>query len=183
MLDKLSFLLLTDNHTIKPFDCEDDDLNDFLFNEAILYKEQMLATTFLIENEERTLGYYSILSDAFRVEEINFTSKSQYKKFVGELLPHPKRYLKNIPAVKIGRLGVDKMCKGKGLGSIMMHNIIVNCIKLNEQQACRIVTVDAYKQAQSFYERFGFKYFTHKDENQEVRQMFLDLSNVINIKA
>ena len=143
----------------------------------------MLATTFLIENEERTLGYYSILSDAFRVEEINFTSKTQYKKFVGELLPHPKRYLKNIPAVKIGRLGVDKMCKGKGLGSIMMHNIIVNCIKLNEQQACRIVTVDAYKQAQSFYERFGFKYFTHKDENQEVRQMFLDLSNVINIKA
>jgi len=40
------------------------------------------------------------------------------------------------------------------------------------------VTVDAYKQAQSFYERFGFKYFTHKDENQEVWQMFLDLINV-----
>ena len=34
----ISVLLLTENHTIKPFDCEDDDLNDFLFNEAILYR-------------------------------------------------------------------------------------------------------------------------------------------------
>jgi len=175
MFKDLSFLLLTEDHTIKPFDCEDEDLNDFLFKEAILYQKQMLATTFIVENNERTLGFYSVLSDSLHIREELFPSKSQYKKFVGELLPHPKRYLKNIPAVKIGRLGVDKMCKGKGLGSIMMHNIIVNCIKLNEQQACRIVTVDAYKQAQSFYERFGFKYFTHKDENQEVRQMFLDL--------
>ena len=56
-LEGLSFFQLKENYPIKPFDCEDDDLNDILFNEAILYKEQMLATTFLIENEERTLGY------------------------------------------------------------------------------------------------------------------------------
>ena len=54
----ISVLLLTENHTIKPFDCEDDDLNDFLFNEAILYRKELLATTFVIENNERTLGYY-----------------------------------------------------------------------------------------------------------------------------
>jgi len=176
--EEISVLLLTKDHTIKPFDCEDDDLNDFLFNEAILYQEQMLATTFIIENNERTLGYYSILNDAFRVEEANFSSKSQYKKFVGELLPHPKRYLKSIPAVKIGRLGIDKTCKGKGLGTQIIYDVINECLNLNEKQACRIITVDAYKQAQSFYEQFGFKYFTHKDENQEVRQMFLDLINV-----
>jgi len=180
MLDKLSFLLLTDNHTIKPFDCEDDDLNDFLFNEAILYKEQMLATTFLIENEERTLGYYSILSDAFRVEEINFTSKSQYKKFVGGLLPHLKRHLKNIPSLKIGRLGVDKTYKGKGLGRILLEGIIANCIALNKKQACRLITVDAYRQAFPFYERFGFQYISNNDENEEVRQMFLDLMTISN---
>ena len=28
---EVSVLLLTETHTIKPFDCEDDDLNDFLF--------------------------------------------------------------------------------------------------------------------------------------------------------
>ena len=45
MFKDLSFLLLTEDHTIKPFDCEDEDLNDFLFKEAILYQKQMLATT------------------------------------------------------------------------------------------------------------------------------------------
>ena len=44
--ENFTVLLLTDDHIIKPFDCEDEDLNDFLFNEAILYQKQMLATTF-----------------------------------------------------------------------------------------------------------------------------------------
>ena len=105
--EDLTFLLLTEGHIIKPFDCEDEDLNDFLFNEAIPYKEQMLATTFILESSERTLGYYSVLSDGFRVEENLFLSKSQYKKFL-KLVPHSKRHLKNIPAVKIGRLAIDK---------------------------------------------------------------------------
>ena len=37
----ISVLLLTETHTIKPFDCEDDDLNDFLFNESILYSQRV----------------------------------------------------------------------------------------------------------------------------------------------
>jgi len=64
-----------------------------LFEKAIPYRKEMLATTFLIENKERTLGYYSLLSDSFRVEETLFTSKNQYNKFK-KILPHPKRYLK-----------------------------------------------------------------------------------------
>ena len=46
--EKITVLLLSENHTIKPFDCEDEDLNDFLFKEAILYQKQMLTTTFII---------------------------------------------------------------------------------------------------------------------------------------
>ena len=180
MLDKLSFLLLTDNHTIKPFDCEDDDLNDFLFNEAILYKEQMLATTFIVENSERTLGFYSLLNDTMQIKEELFPSKSQYKKFVGGLLPHLKRHLKSIPSLKIGRLGVDKTYKGKGLGRILLEGIITNCIAFNKNQACRLITVDAYRQAFPFYERFGFQYISKNDENEEVRQMFLDLMTISN---
>ena len=46
-LEGLSFFQLKENYPIKPFDCEDDDLNDFLFNEAIPYTKEMLATTSL----------------------------------------------------------------------------------------------------------------------------------------
>jgi len=147
MFKDLSFLLLTEDHTIKPFDCEDEDLNDFLSKEAILYQKQMLATTFIIENEERTLGFYSVLSDSLQIREELFPSKSQYKKFVQNLIPHRKRHLKNIPSLKIGRLGIDKTYKGKGLGSILLESIINEAIELNKRQACRLITVDAYRQA------------------------------------
>lgn len=70
-----------------------------MFEKAIPYRKEMLATTFLIENKERTLGYYSLLSDSFRVEETLFTSKNQYNKFK-KILPHPKRYLKSIEVSK-----------------------------------------------------------------------------------
>ena len=75
MFKDLSFLLLTEDHTIKPFDCEDEDLNGFLFKEAILYQKQMLATTFIVENNERTLGFYSVLSDSLQIREELFPSK------------------------------------------------------------------------------------------------------------
>ena len=175
MLEELSFLLLSENHIIKPFDCEDEDLNDFLFEEAILYQKQMLATTFIIENKERTLGFYSVLNDSLQIREELFPSKTQYKKFIQCLIPHPKRHLKNIPSLKIGRLGIDKTYKGKGLGSIILEGIINDAIELNKKQACRLITVDTYRQALPFYERFGFQYITNKDEQKDVRQMFLDL--------
>ena len=108
LLKGLSFFRLKEGHTIKPFDCGDDDLNEFLFEEAVPYRKQLLATTFVIEDDNRTLGYYSLLNDSLQLKEELFSSKSQLKKFLRDLIPYPKRHLKNIPSVKIGRLAVDK---------------------------------------------------------------------------
>ena len=178
-LQDVSVLVLTENHSIKPFDCEDDDLNEFLFQEAIPYRKEKLATTFVVENNERTLGYYSLLNDSLQLREDMFASKSQFRKFLRELMPYPKRHLKTIPALKIGRLAIDKSFKGKGLGSVIMANIISKCIKMNKEQACRLITVDAYKQAIPFYQKMGFKFLTEDDKNDTTRLMFLDLANII----
>ena len=176
---EVSVLLLTETHTIKPFDCEDEDLNDFLFNEAVPYQKELLATTFVMENDKQTLGYYSLLNDSLQLKEEMFTSKSQYNKFRRHLLPYPKRYLSNIPSVKIGRLAIDKTFKGKGLGSVIMANIISKCIKMNQEQACRLITVDAYKQAVPFYQKMGFKFLIKGDKDDTTRLMFLDLTSFI----
>ncbi|ATA79475.1 GNAT family N-acetyltransferase [Capnocytophaga sputigena] len=177
--DEVSILLLTEGYSIKPFDCEDEDLNDFLFNEATPYQKELLATTFVMENDEQTLGYYSLLNDSLQLREDMFASKSQFRKFLRELMPYPKRHLKTIPALKIGRLAIDKSFKGKGLGSVIMANIISKCIKMNKEQACRLITVDAYKQAIPFYQKMGFKFLTEDDKNDTTRLMFLDLANII----
>jgi len=179
-LEGLSFFQLKENYPIKPFDCEDDDLNDFLFNKALLYQKELLATTFIVENEERTLGYYSVLNDSLQLKEEDFPSKSKYKKFLSYLIPHPKRHLKSVPAVKIGRLAIDKTYKGMGLGRILVDNIVDDCIELNKTIACRLITVDAYKAALPFYQKSGFEFLTEKDEQEEIRQMFLDLTNLDN---
>ena len=177
--DEISILLLTEDYPIKPFDCEDEDLNDFLFNEAVPYRKELLDTTFVMENDKQTLGYYSLLNDSLQLKEEMFTSKSQFRKFLRELMPYPKRHLKTIPALKIGRLAIDKTFKGKGLGSVIMANIISKCIKMNQEQACRLITVDAYKQAVPFYQKMGFKFLIEGDKDDTTRLMFLDLTSFI----
>jgi len=177
--EEISILLLTEDYPIKPFDCEDEDLNDFLFNEAVSYQKELLATTFVMENDKQTLGYYSLLNDSLQLKEEMFASKSQFRKFLRELMPYPKRHLKTIPALKIGRLAIDKTFKGKGLGSVIMANIISKCIKMNEEQACRLITVDAYKQAIPFYQKMGFKFLIEGDKDDTTRLMFLDLTSFI----
>ena len=177
--DEISILLLTEDYPIKPFDCEDEDLNDFLFNEAVPYRKELLATTFVMENDKQTLGYYSLLNDSLQLKEEMFTSKSQFRKFLRELVPYPKRHLKTIPALKIGRLAIDKTFKGKGLGRVIIDTIINHCIDLNEDQACRVITVDAYAQAVNFYHKIGFEFLTKLDEKEETRLMFLDLTSFI----
>ena len=83
-----------------------------LFEKAKFYKQEFLATTFILENEEQTVAYYSIFNDSLKVEEEGFASKSAFKRFLKDLVSHPKRHLKSFPALKIGRLGIDKDFKG-----------------------------------------------------------------------
>ena len=62
MFEGYSLIKLTEDTIIKPFDCDDDDLNDFLINKAKKYYSEHLATTFIIEDANITVAYYSILT-------------------------------------------------------------------------------------------------------------------------
>lgn len=182
-LTGLSLIKLTEDTIIKPFDCGDSephaDLNDFLFNKAKNYLKEHLATTFIIESNEITYAYYSILNDSLRVEQLSFASKSAFQRFLKNLVSHRKRHLENFPAIKIGRLAVNKNIQISGLGKMIVNNIIQYAINLNEDCACKIITVDAYSESLGFYEKMGFEYFTENDSEESERQMFLDLTPII----
>jgi len=53
---------------IKPFESEDEELNDFLLEDAKNYLTQMLAVTYLIENEADTIAYFCISNDNLKRE-------------------------------------------------------------------------------------------------------------------
>lgn len=61
--DKFVFRQINGETEIKSFDCGDADLNDFLSNDAINYYKSMMALTYLIEDKDKTVAYYSLLND------------------------------------------------------------------------------------------------------------------------
>jgi len=179
-LEGLSLIKVSDDTLIKPFDCGDEDLNDFLFNKAKNYHKELLATTFVIEDTANTVAYYSIFNDSLRVEEFDFASKSAFKRFLQQLTSHPKRHLRYFPAIKTGRLAVNQNIKKSGFGKMIINHIIDFALNLNEECACKLITVDAYEQSLSFYAKMGFSYLSENDKGKNTRQMYLDLMPLIN---
>jgi hypothetical protein len=176
----LSLIKLKSETIIRSFDCGDDDLNDFLVSKAKEYQRELLAVTYILENEERTIAFFSIFNDSLRVQEIAFASKSAFKRFLSKLVSHPKRHLEYFPALKIGRLGVCNTTKNAGLGTAIINFIISLAIDQNDYCACKLITVDAYAQSLGFYEKKGFTYFTEADKGKDTRQMYLDLTPIFN---
>ena len=87
---------------IKPFDCGDTDLNGFLCDDASHYQQQLLANTFILEDEHQTIAYFCLLNDKISQTTI---ARNLWRK-IRKTLPHEK-HLGSYPAVKIGRLAVS----------------------------------------------------------------------------
>jgi predicted GNAT family N-acyltransferase len=107
---------LTDTYQIKPFDCGDEDLNDFLFNSSKNYQEQLLAVTYIWEDEVNTIAFFSLLNDKVSVEQFE---KARWR-FLRKTIPH-KKHLLSYPAVKIGRLAVSNAYKGNDYGTDILN--------------------------------------------------------------
>lgn len=141
-----------------------------------------MSTTFVIEDSEKTYAYYSIFNDSLRVQENNFASKNAFKRFLKSLVSHPKRHFEYFPAIKIGRLAVNKNIENSGTGRTIVNYIIDFAIEQNTKCACKLITVDAYSNSLGFYEKMGFEYFSDKDEGKDTRQMFLDITPYVKAK-
>lgn len=175
-------LLKVDSNTqIKPFNCDDEDLNSFLLEKSIGYSNELLATTFVIEDTNETIAYFSIFNDSVKVHDIEFASKSAAKRFLSNLVSHPKRHLKYFPALKIGRLAVTNSQKTGGIGKSIIYFIIDKALQQNEICACKLITVDAYDKSLGFYEKMGFTYFSDLDKGKDTRQMYIDLTPLMDI--
>ena len=62
---KLRQFQLTEDSDIKPFKCADDDLSEFLFEDAKLFQRELMAVTYLLEymEQNKTAAYFSLLAD------------------------------------------------------------------------------------------------------------------------
>lgn len=167
---------LGENDTVSKFDCGDEDLNDFIFGDAMLYFKVRLATTYVLEdkNTKETIGYFSLAHD--RISLTDFPSNSAYNRFRKQFFAQGKMF-KSYPALKICRLATDKKYHGEGIGT-MMVNMIITSYKSDNKAGCRFITVDAYADALPFYYQQGFVPLSKEDEDSPTRLLYFDLENI-----
>ena len=170
-LSDFEFVQLTKDTQLLPFDSEDEDLNNFLIEDAKNYSVDLMAVTYLFVDKEKQqiAAYFSLLNDKMAYDP---REKSIWNR-INRLIPNSKRR-RSYPSAKIGRLAVGKDYVHGGLGSQILGYIEYYLVT-NPKLGCRFLTVDAYAKATDFYRKNDFEYFTMLDTLDATRLMYLDL--------
>jgi predicted GNAT family N-acyltransferase len=144
---KFKFETLSKDFARDDFDCGIESLNDFLRRYALQNLKKNISVTVVAvseENPKKILGYYSV-----SMAQVNF------KNLPTDLAKGIPRY--PVPAMRIGRLAVDRTAQGAGLGGELLRNALHRALDLSREVGTCIVLVDALDEnAKRFYEKYGF---------------------------
>ncbi len=174
--EEFEFAKVVDYSVFKEFDCGNQDLNDFIQNDAAIHKEELVAETYffkLTDIDTPPLAFVSLLNDSIKL------STTRQRK----LVPNRIRLYPEYPAVKIGRLGVHKEFQDSGIGLIIL-DILKSLFTTDNRTGCRFLTVEAYNSERvlNFYFNNDFRFFPGEDNNtgRPTRLLFFDLKNYKN---
>lgn len=138
---------LTGSHDRQGFDCGRSQLNDWLRQVARQHQDKGLSKTFVATSEEdttRICGYCALILAEL---ESRHLTNAWRKKF-------PRR----IPGVRLGRLAVDLKHQGRGLGELLLVDVLVRAKRIHQEAGGIGLFVEAIDhRAASFYQRFGFE--------------------------
>lgn len=167
---------LRKGETIRSFNCGDEDLNDFIMNRVADYLKTMLAVTYVFEHKAsgRIIGYFSLANDRISIDD--FDNNTEFNRFRRHRFINEKR-IRSYPAVKICRLGIDNDFHGYGVGS-MLIDFIKSYYKRGNNAGCRFLTVDAYLDAVTFYERNKFQRLQYDEKRTKL--LYYDLNEIMN---
>lgn len=152
------------------FDCGDDDLNNFLVEDAKGFLDKRIATSYILEDDNSIVAYFCLLNDKISRQDV---TNNQWKK-IKEEFTESKRF-GSYPAIKIGRFAVSSKYKGRNIGTDLMNLLKGMLNDHPNYSAFRYLTVDAYLSAINFYEKNGFKILSEKVVNDHTRLMFFDM--------
>ena len=176
----------------EPFDCGNDDLNEFFEKDAINYQSELLGKTYcftLDENPKKIVCAFTISNDSIKT---TFLPNSRKQKVIKEI-PREK-HMKSYPAVLIGRLGINadyRKIQGESerTGKQLMDFIKSWFIDGANKTGCRFIVVDSYNKSKplKYYSDNGFqmlfstelqeKEFTNIESEKvlQTRLMYFDL--------
>ena len=152
---------------ISSFDCTDVDLSEFLKVDCPRYKDQLLSHTKIAIYAGRVVGFIAVLADSISLiaEERKWLIQKNIK-------------VQQVPALKVGRLGVDTAFRNQGIDKALIQYSVAIAFRMNSELSvgCRFLTVDAYTDSIGFYERLGFIRSQHKAyKNRKHPNMYYDI--------
>lgn len=162
---------------IPSFDCSDEDLNDFLLNDASLYRNALLSVTYVVESKTTgiVIAYFSLSNDKISISD--FEDKTEFNRFRRHKFVNEKR-LRSYPAIKIGRLAISKSVQRQSIGTYLLE-FIEDYFVVDNKSGCRFVTVDAYADAIPFYIKNNYRFLNNDDEDNRTRVMYFDLASLL----
>ena len=100
-------------------------------------------------NNHRVAGFYTLSAAVIQ-------ARSMPTVFAKKLPQYP------LPAVLLGRLGVDTQFQGQGLGKLLLVDALKRALAASHSIAIHAMVVDVKDaQAKSFYEKFRFITFSN----------------------
>lgn len=136
---------LNAHHRLEEFDCGKPSLTDWLLRHARQAQGSGSARTFVVCDEERVVGYFSLTVGQIDTLE----APERIRRGMGQ---YP------IPLVILARLAVDLDYQGQGLGFSMLQDAIRRTLAVAEQAGIRaLLTHPIDAEAEAFYRRFGFE--------------------------
>ena len=148
-------------YTLAPFDSGDEELNDFLKNDALKEQQLLLNRTHLCFYKDHLAGFIALAADSIRLDKDKLDLSQRI-----DGCDYPA-----YPCILIARLAVDKRLHGRGIGSYLLSLAIG--FALSGPLGCRYISVDPKETALNFYEKVGFRYLT-----KSKRRMYLNVTDI-----
>ncbi|HKU65448.1 MAG TPA: GNAT family N-acetyltransferase [Rhizomicrobium sp.] len=136
---------ISDKHDLSSFDCGKAPLDDWLKYRA-LRSEGRSARAYVVAHGKVVIGYYCLAGGAVIAKDAPGKIRRN--------MPNP------IPVMIIGRLAVDKLYQGQGIGPAMLKDALQRILGVSKAVGARAVMVHAIdNDALAFYAAYGFKPF------------------------
>ena len=133
------------SHRLDEFDCGKPALTEWLLHHARQAQGSGSARTFVVCEQDRVAGYYSLTVGQIDTLE----APERIRRGMGQ---YP------IPLVILARLAVDVDYQRRGLGFSLLQDAIVRTVSISDQAGIRaLLTHPIDAEADAFYRRFGFE--------------------------
>jgi hypothetical protein len=152
---------LSSRNNISYFCSTNNDLNDFLRDDALNAHKNMTSITYICLWKGLVVGFATLAAATIEVKRIEGPRIEGYT---------PETY----PCIRLARLAVDKNYTERGIGPYMLLWVMGKFEKISKEIGCRYLTVDSKRESMWFYEKYDFV-LVEKTKNKLHPTFYLDM--------